>query len=193
MTLADRLEAALTRASVTRESRVVGDDVPWPEAFKPAAVLVAITDQPSPSLILTLRAGHMRDHAGQIAFPGGRIDPTDRDAAGAALREAQEEIALDPALVTVIGTNDAYRTGSGYCITPVISVVPANLRLMPNHHEVAEIFEVPLDFVLDPANQRRKSGLWRGHIREYYEIQWQHRRIWGATAGMLVNLTQRLT
>jgi len=194
MSLAAHYAAALsrpTRAYAVRNG-VSGDDVPWNEERTPAAVLVAITDRPTPGLILTQRPDHMRNHAGQIAFPGGRVDPEDADVVAAALREAREEIALDPSLVHVFGTSDVYHTGTGYHITPVLATIPADLPLRPNEGEVADVFEVPLDFVLDPANQQHKSGEWQGIIRHYYEIQWQDRRIWGATAGMLVNLARRI-
>jgi len=194
MSLAAHYAAALSRPTRADAARggVSGDDVPWHEERTPAAVLVAITDRSTPGLILTQRPDHMRKHAGQIAFPGGRVDPEDADVVAAALREAHEEIALDPALVQVFGTSDVYHTGTGYHITPVLATIPADLPLRPNEGEVADVFEVPLDFVLDPANQQHKSGEWQGIIRHYYEIQWQDRRIWGATAGMLVNLARRI-
>lgn len=194
MNFAVHYATALSRTTSAEGARggVRGDDVPWYGAHIPAAVLIAITDRPTPGLILTQRPVHMRNHAGQIAFPGGRIDPGDADVAAAALREAQEEIALDPALVSVFGTSDVYYTGTGYRITPVLATIPADLPLRPNEGEVADVFEVPLHFVLDPANQQYKSGEWQGIMRQYYEIRWQDRRIWGATAGMLVNLARRL-
>ena len=156
-----------------------------------AAVLVAITDRPDPGLILTVRREDLRTHAGQVAFPGGRIDEGE-DAPAAALREALEELALDPALVRLIGTADPYRTVTGYGVTPVIGIVPPGLDLVPNPAEVADWFEAPLDFVLDPANQQRMSAQYQGRLRHYYQIDWEDRQIWGATAAMLVNLTRRL-
>lgn len=175
-----------------RPEQVAGDDVPWTRARTPAAVLVAITDRPEPGLILTQRPAHMRKHPGQIAFPGGRIDGADADATAAALREAQEEIALAPAIVRVFGTSNPYQTRTGFHITPVIATIPADLPLRPNAGEVDDIFEVPLAFVLDRANQVERSGEWQGAMRRYYEIIWRERRIWGATAGMLVNMTRQL-
>ena len=157
----------------------------------PAAVLVAVTDRPRPGLILTVRREHLRTHAGQVAFPGGRIDPGE-DAVQAALREAQEEIALDPTAVRIIGASDPYRTVTGFAVTPVIAVIPPDLPLHPNEEEVADWFEAPLDHVLDPANQQRQSALFRGAMRQYYEIDWKGRKIWGATAAMIVNLSRRL-
>ena len=156
-----------------------------------AAVLVAVTDRPEPGLILTVRREHLRKHAGQIAFPGGRIDPGENPRT-AALREAQEELALDPAVVQVLGEADHYRTVTGYGVTPVVGLVPPDLPLVPNPEEVADWFEAPLDFVLDPANQRRMTAEYKGRMRNYYQIDWQGRPIWGATAAMLVNLTRRI-
>jgi 8-oxo-dGTP pyrophosphatase MutT (NUDIX family) len=156
-----------------------------------AAVLVAVTDRPAPGLILTVRREHLRTHAGQVAFPGGRVDPGE-DAPTAALREAFEELALNPALVRILGTADPYRTVTGYGVTPVIGIVPPDLPLIPNPAEVADWFEAPLDFVLDPANQQQMTAEFRGRSRQYYQIDWQGRQIWGATAAMLVNLSRRI-
>lgn len=156
-----------------------------------AAVLVAITDRPQPGLILTVRHDDLRTHAGQVAFPGGRIDEGE-DAPAAALREAMEELALNPALVRILGIGDPYRTASGYSVTPIIGVIPPDLELKPYPAEVADWFEAPLDFVLDPANQQRMTADYQGRTRHYYRIDWQGRHIWGATAAMLVNLTKRI-
>src|SRR5205085_9125853 len=157
----------------------------------PAAVLVAFTDRPRPGLILTVRRVHLRTHAGQVAFPGGRIDPGE-DPVTAALREAHEEIMLDPKLVEVVGPIEPYRTITDYVVTPVLGVIPPDLPLAPHEHEVADWFEAPLDYVLDPDNQHRQSALFQGATRHYYEILWNDRRIWGATAAMIVNLSRRL-
>jgi 8-oxo-dGTP pyrophosphatase MutT (NUDIX family) len=156
-----------------------------------AAVLVAITNRSEPGVILTVRREHLRTHAGQVAFPGGRIDPGE-DAPAAALREAHEELSLNPALVRILGLADPYRTVTGYGVTPVVGVIPPDLKLVANPEEVADWFEAPLDFVLDPANQRQMTAEFRGRTRHYYQIDWQDRRIWGATAAMLVNLTRRI-
>jgi 8-oxo-dGTP pyrophosphatase MutT (NUDIX family) len=158
----------------------------------PAAVLIAVTDRDTPGVILTQRTETLRRHAGQVAFPGGRIDPEDDGPVAAALREAQEEIDLPPAIVDVVGTTDEYRTVTNYVVTPVIGVVPPDLRLTPSEAEVASVFEVPLDFLLDSANQHQQVTQYLGRDRHYYEILWQDRRIWGATAAMLVNLSRRL-
>jgi 8-oxo-dGTP pyrophosphatase MutT (NUDIX family) len=189
MSLSERLRAAMTGPAGA--GLLPGDLPEVPPGGTPAAVLVAITDRPEPGVILTVRREHLRTHAGQVAFPGGRIDPGE-DAVAAALREAQEEIALDPAQVTVIGTTDPYCTVTNYLVTPVIGVIPPGLPLEPHEHEVADWFEAPLQFVLDPANQRQRSALFRGRERPYYEIEWEGRKIWGATAAMIINLSRRL-
>ena len=190
MTLADRLRLALS--SPAAEPPVEGD---LPElrqqAHVPAAVLIAVTDSSDPGVILTVRREDMRTHAGQIAFPGGRIEPGEEPIA-AALREAREEILLDSSLVDVVGAVDPYRTVTGYVVTPVLGVVPPGLPLEPHEHEVADWFEARLDYLIDPANQHRRSALFGGRERHYYEIVWNDRRIWGATAAMIVNLSRRL-
>ena len=155
-------------------------------------MLIAVTDRQVPGVILTQRTETLRRHAGQVAFPGGRIDPGDAGPVGAALREAQEEIALPPDTVEVVGITDSYRTVTNYVVTPVIGVVPPDLRLTPSEAEVASVFEVPLAFLLDAANQHERVAEYQGRERRYYEILWQDRRIWGATAAMLVNLSRRL-
>ena len=195
MTLAERLTAALT-AERDHQVLLAGDHRDIPAELTDAAVLVAITDRAEPGVILTRRTEHLRRHAGQIAFPGGRLDPNDGvgvdGAVAAALREAKEEIALPPASVEVIGVADRYRTGTGYDITPVVGVVPPDLPLVAAEAEVAAVFEAPLAFLLDPANHREASIDWAGKPRRYYEIVWGEWRIWGATAGMIVNLSRRL-
>ena len=190
MTLVDRLRAAL--ASPAAEPPLAGD---LPElhakADVPAAVLIAVTDRAEPGVLLTVRREHMRTHAGQVAFPGGRID-TGEDAVAAALREAHEELVLDPNAVDLAGAIEPYRTVTGYIVTPIIGVIPPDLPLEPHEHEVADFFEAPLGFLLDPANQQRQSALFQGIERHYYEFMWNDRRIWGATAAMIVNLSRRL-
>jgi 8-oxo-dGTP pyrophosphatase MutT (NUDIX family) len=190
MSLSDQLRVAISTGAAG--DLLIGD-LPEVrrEADTPAAVLIAVTDRPEPGVILTVRREHMRTHAGQIAFPGGRLDPGE-DTVEAALREAQEEIGLDPAKVDVIRELDPYRTVTSYIITPVVGVVPPDLPLEPHEHEVADWFEAPLAFILDPANQHRQSALFQGRTRHYYEIVWNGRRIWGATAAVIVNLSRRL-
>lgn len=168
-----------------------GDLSDQPDSCHDAAVLIGITERFEPGVILTVRREHLRAHAGQIAFPGGRLDPGE-DHVAAALREAQEEIALDPAVVQVIGSADPYRTITGYRVVPIVGSIPPGLELAPHEEEVADLFEAPLSFLLDPANHRRMSAEYQGATRHYWQINWQHRRIWGATAAMIVNLARRL-
>jgi len=188
--LAARLRDALARPPL--EPPLDGD---LPElrarADVAAAVLIAITDRPEPGVILTVRREHMRTHAGQIAFPGGRIDPGE-DAVAAAIREAHEEVLVPPQLVEVVGAIEPYRTVTGYVVTPVLGVLPPDIALEPHEHEVADLFAAPLGYLLDPSNQRLRSALFQGRTRHYYEIVWNDRRIWGATAAMIVNLSRRL-
>jgi len=160
--------------------------------LRDAAVLVAFTDRPEPGIILTQRPQWLRSHAGQVAFPGGKIDPGDVDAVDAALREAEEEIGLNRRDVTIAGTCDAYRSGSGYHITPVLGVIPPDLPLDPNPDEVEDWFEVPIDILFDPGNYALHHAHWQGHDRHYYDMMWQGRRIWGVTAGIIINLARRM-
>jgi 8-oxo-dGTP pyrophosphatase MutT (NUDIX family) len=189
MSQVDRLAAALALAGpLDLLAGDLGEDSSAP--LREAAVLVAITDRPDPGVILTHRSHALRDHGGQIAFPGGRIDEGE-SAEAAALREAWEELRLDPAHVRIIGRADHYRTITGFGVTPVLATIPPDLPLVANPGEVDDWFEAPLAFLLDPANHHSRSALYDGRQRSYYEIMWQQRRIWGATAAMLVNLSRR--
>ena len=190
MSLAGRIRSSL--AAPPAEPLLEGDlPAIRGQATIPAAVLIAITDRPRPGVILTVRREHLRTHAGQIAFPGGRVDPGE-DSVHAALREAREELALDPARVTVAGSLEAYRTVTGYAVTPVIGIVPPDLSLAPHDEEVADWFEAPLAHLLDPANRRLETAVLAGLERRYWQIEWNGRKIWGATAAMIVNLSRRL-
>jgi 8-oxo-dGTP pyrophosphatase MutT (NUDIX family) len=190
MSLAERLRSSL--AVPAAQAPLAGD---LPElragATIPAAVLIAVTDRVEPGLLLTVRREHLRTHAGQIAFPGGRVDPGE-DPVVAALREANEELGLEKPAVELIGTLDEYRTVTGFAITPVVGVIPPGLALQAQEDEVAEWFEAPLDFLIDPANQKLETAVFAGRERRYWQIEWNDRRIWGATAAMLVNLSRRL-
>lgn len=187
----ERIEAALdpARMIATRDER---EFPPMGGAHRPAAVLIPITDRPEPGVILTQRPDWLRSHAGQVAFPGGKVDDTDADAIDAALREAEEELAMPRDQVRIIGVADTYYSGSGYEIVPVVGIVPPDLPLTPNPGEVADWFEVPLSFLLDTGNAVQKQVDWGGHRREYYDMQWENRRIWGVTAGIIANLAARL-
>lgn len=159
---------------------------------RPAAVLLGLREGGEPNLVLTVRTDGLPSHAGQVAFPGGRMDPGDADALATALRESEEEIGLDRALVTPLGYLDNFETISGYRITPVVARIAAQAQLRAAPAEVAEVFEVPLAFFLEPANRRRHVVEYRGHRREMVEFEHGGHRIWGATAAILMNLLTRM-
>jgi 8-oxo-dGTP pyrophosphatase MutT (NUDIX family) len=161
-------------------------------ATKPAAVLVPIVDRGEPTVLLTQRTAELASHAGQVAFPGGKIDPSDESPVAAALREAKEEVGLAPMLVEPIGYLDLYLTFSGFRILPTLARVKPDFQLTLNPREVTDAFEVPLEFLMEPANHRRKTRDWKGITREYYEMPFGERYIWGITAGILRNLYERV-
>ena len=161
--------------------------------LKTAAVLIGLIERPAGiAILLTRRTENLTDHAGQISFPGGRIDPHDRDPETAALREAAEEVRLDPACATVIGRIDTYVTRTGYEIVPVVALLRPPLALVPDPAEVAEIFELPLEELLRPGAMFLHSQHFEGIERWYYALDWDGHHIWGATAGMLNNLIEAL-
>ena len=164
---------------------------PGVTSFRSAAVLAAITERKNPGILLIHRPSTMRAHPGQVAFPGGKIDPGEGPVE-AALREAHEELGIPADQVRIVGEGDVYFTGSGYEITPVLGLVPPDIDLIPNPTEVAQWFEAPLDFVLDPANQKLLEFENDGVVWPVWEILWEEHRIWGVTAGLIVNLTRRL-
>ena len=156
-----------------------------------AAVLIAVTDRPDPGVILTQRPSGMRSHPGQVAFPGGKIDPGE-DAVAAALREAHEELNLDPAHVRVIGATDRYQTGTGFDVTPVLGVIPPDLPLVPNPGEVDSWFEAPLRLMLEREHWAEHEVFWNGAMRRYLEYHHEGFRIWGVTAAIIANLARRI-
>jgi 8-oxo-dGTP pyrophosphatase MutT (NUDIX family) len=160
-------------------------------ATRPAAVLIPVVDRPEPTVLLTQRT-ELPSHPGQIAFPGGKIEPRDVTPADAALREAEEEIGLAPALIEPIGYLDLYLTFSGYRILPTVARVRPGYRLVLSPDEVADAFEVPLAFLMDAQNHALHSRDWKGVIRKYYAMPFGERYIWGVTAGILRNLYERL-
>ena len=160
--------------------------------IRPAAVLVPIVDHPRPTVLLTQRAQHLPDHAGQVSFPGGKIDQSDASPLESALREAREEIGLDREFVEPLGYTDLYMTTLGYRIVPVIARVKRGFTLKLNKKEVDAAFEAPLAFLMDQANVQRHSRAWEGMTRHYYAITFGERYIWGVTAGILRNLHERI-
>jgi len=179
----------------------VGDHVFNPEIAdlllnlerRPAAVLVPVIHrEPEATLLFTERTHGLRSHAGQISFPGGRIDPEDAGPEAAALREAEEEIGLKQEFIETIGRGPDYLTGSGYHVALVIAVVRPGFKLRLNPDEVADAFEVPLSFLMDPANHRKGSRIWNGARRSFFEMPFKNRHIWGITAGIVRVLYERL-
>jgi 8-oxo-dGTP pyrophosphatase MutT (NUDIX family) len=185
-------------AAAEAVARVRGDhdlnpDLPPQGPLRAAAVLVPLVARPEGlTVLLTRRTDHLHAHAGQISFPGGMLDPEDRHAEDAALRETEEEVGIARALVELVGRLDTYVTRTGFEVTPVVGLVQPGFTLAPDTFEVAEVFEVPLGFLIDPANHRRDSRVYAGATRFFYAMPWGEYYIWGATAGMLVNLSEVL-
>jgi 8-oxo-dGTP pyrophosphatase MutT (NUDIX family) len=157
----------------------------------PAAVLVPIIAKPVPTVLFTQRTAHLTRHAGQVSFPGGRVDDTDESPRATALRETHEETGITPDHVTVTGFMEGYETGTGFAILPVVGILKPGFTLMPNPAEVNDIFEVPLAFLLNAKNRERRSAEWQGRRREFYAFNYDAHYIWGATAAILVNFAER--
>lgn len=190
--LRDRLDRAHLLDVEIWEADIRGEALRASGSIVDAAVLIAVVDRPEPTVILTQRTDELPSHPGQVAFPGGKIDPGDNGPVGAALREAEEEIALPRERVELIGTTDLYLTGTGFHVTPVIGVIPSGLDLRPEEGEVAAIFEVPFDTLFDPDRYAERKMEWQGLMRSYHEMYWEERRIWGVTASIILNLARRL-
>ena len=160
--------------------------------IRPAAVLVPVVDRAEPTVLLTQRSAHLPQHPGQISFPGGKIEPTDETPLAAALREAEEEVGLNTRFVDPIGYLDLYMTTQGYRIVPSVARITPDYRLTLNPAEVDEAFEVPLQFLMEPANHQKHSRDWEGIKRYYFAIPFEQRKIWGVTAGILRNLYEKI-
>ena len=160
--------------------------------LRPAAVLVLVVNREEPAIVFTQRTAHLADHAGQISFPGGRCDDDDCTPERTALREAEEEIGIEIARIDLLGRLPEYRTSTGFSVTPVVGWAEPPLSYRPDPHEVADVFEVPLGFLLDPRNHRYESAFFKGRMRKYWAMPYGERFIWGATAGMLVTFQRIL-
>jgi len=189
---ADINDASVTPAHGDYEADPVMKKISEVRPIRPAAVLVPVVDHPEPMVLLTQRAQHLPNHAGQISFPGGKIEKTDADPLAAALRETDEEIGLDRGHVEPLGYLDLYMTTLGYRIVPLIARVKPGFTLKLNTSEVDAVFEVPLAFLMDQANVQRHSRDWQGMTRHYYAITFGEHYIWGVTAGILRNLHERI-
>jgi len=175
------IEELLTADDLERQATIGAGEL------KPAAVLILVVNHPAdPTIVFTQRTAHLADHAGQISFPGGRADERDATPERTALREAEEEIGVTPDRVEVLGKLPEYNTGTGYRVTPIVGWAEPPLKYAPDPHEVADVFEVPLAFLLDEGNHRYESAFFKGRMRKFWSMPYGERFIWGATAGMLV-------
>ena len=193
-------DLAMLRRSFARPDvhsiTIYGDQGARPQApeLTPAAVLVPIVlREAEPTVLFTRRTAHLKSHSGQISFPGGRAEPGDSGPEHTALRETREEIGLAAERIELLGCLGDYHTRTGYRITPVVGVVMPPFELDPDRNEVDEVFEVPLAFLMEPGNQQRHARDFQGEMRYFFAIAWRGYYIWGATAGMLINLQRRLS
>lgn len=189
--------AARLAASPPLASLLTADDIErqqhiGEQTLKPAAVLLLVVDRAEPAVVFTQRTTHLPDHAGQVSFPGGRCDAEDCSPEETALREAREEVGIEPARVEILGRLPEYRTSTGYSVTPVVGWAEPPLEYRPDPAEVEAVFEVPLAFLLDPANHRYESAFHLGRMRRFWAMPYGERYIWGATAGMLVTFQRIL-
>ena len=192
----------IEKIGCARPLGIIGDFVTDPilkpvsgpeRGLRSAAVLVPLVEREEGLTVLfTKRTDHLRRHAGQISFPGGRVEAHDEDAVATALRETEEEVGLSPSRVDVVGLLDEYQTGTGFSITPVVGFVRPGFTLRLDEYEVAEAFEVPFGFLMNPDNHQRHKMVWKGRERQYHAMPFKKYYIWGATAGMLVNLYERI-
>lgn len=162
-----------------------------PRTLAPAAVLLPIVQRDEPTILFTRRTEHLSRHAGQVSFPGGRAHVEDRSLVETALRETREEIGVTAEFISIAGFLDPHETGTGYAILPVVGLLREGFTVAPEANEVAEVFEVPLGFLLDPANHERRTGEWQGRRRDFYAFTYNGHYIWGATAAILVNFRDR--
>ena len=191
------IPAGLTDPSLVPASGDQGTDrmlqiLAHEQPIRPAAVLVPVVDHPQPTVLLTQRSAHLNDHAGQISFPGGKIDATDASPLDTALREAEEEIGLSREFIDPIGYLDLYGTSFGFRILPAVARIKPGFKLRINQSEVDDVFEVPLAFLMNPVNHQTHSKEFRGIERSYYAMPYEERYIWGATAGILRVLYERI-
>lgn len=190
-----RLDPVDAIAAHARGDRDLNPEWPTPEGvvMREAAVLAPIVKRADGwTMLFTQRAHETPAHPGQISFPGGRVEPNDADAVATALRETEEEIGLARSFIEPLGGFDRYETGTGFRITPIVGLIEPRFTLTLNPREVAEAFEAPLAFLFDPANHERRSGEWRGRKGHYWVMPYENRFIWGATAGMIRALYERL-
>lgn len=189
--LFDRLMQLFDANAAVGTTDMRDDSAFAPPNPRDAAVLMAVTDRVRPGILLTKRPETMAAHPGQISFPGGKLERGE-DAVAAALREAEEELAIPPSAVRIIGEVEPFNTGSGFRLTPVLGMIPTDLEIRPDPREVSDWFEAPLDFVLDQRNHANGEAVFDGHRRAFYEMHWGEHHIWGITAGILRNLSHRL-